>query len=312
MPPQTIDEIRSVLVGNVEQISSDYTKPSETARLVRRAIGRVRWRERLLGTAARLLSFQDTNPLLEAWKNGNLILLYHRVVDDSEVSTNPFTVPRSLFESQVAWLSRTYTMMTVSELVRRLASSASVTGCAVITFDDGHESIFTHAWPILQAYGIPATLFLDTGRLDVPPALSCAQIMAMAAHGIEIGSHTISHVDLRLLSDAALRNEIATSREFLSGMIGQQVTGFAYPFGFYNDRVVRFVRQAGYTYACTCLQHRTNHPGDDPYRLSRLEINLHDNEKRFQRKLNGHFATVYAAWYRLQAASVRGLSNEGG
>ncbi|MBI4517938.1 MAG: polysaccharide deacetylase family protein [Deltaproteobacteria bacterium] len=282
--------------------TSTHSADHHVPLIMRACIGRVRWRERLLGAAAGLLSFQDNNPLLEAWQSGNLILLYHRIVDDSEISLNPFTVPRSLFESQVAWLSRIYTMMTASELVRLLASSPSVSRCAVITFDDGHESIFTHAWPILQAYGVPATLFLDTGRLDVPPALSCAQIMAMVAHGIEIGSHSISHVDLRLLSDAALRYEMATSREFLSGMIGHRITGLAYPFGYYDDRVVRFVRQAGYTYACTCLQHRTNHLGDDPYQLSRLEINLHDNRERFQRKLDGHYAAVYATLYRLQAA----------
>ena len=108
----------------------------------------------------------------------------------------------------------------------------------------------------------------------------------------------VTHRDLTTLDDATLRDELARSREALSELIGQNVAGFAYPYGRFDGRVARLVREAGYEYACSCLQHRTNHTGDDPYRLSRIEVNQDDDRARFASKLAGRYARVYRTWYR--------------
>lgn len=279
-------------------------QPVHASGLARQAITRVRWRERLIGTAALFLPVPSSSSSPYAWEDGSTILLYHRVVDDSGTISDPFAVKRERFASQVAWLSRTYTVVTARELAQHIRENKPVAGMAAITFDDGYDCTYRYAWPILRTHGIPATVFIDTGRLDgASPALSRDQIREMAAGGIEIGSHTVSHSDLQKLSETGLLDELAQSRRELSEIIEQPVTGFAYPFGLYDDRVVRFVCQAGYAYACTCRQHCNNHSGDDPYRLNRVEINLTDGQERFEKKVKGRYANVYGTWYRINPAT---------
>jgi peptidoglycan/xylan/chitin deacetylase (PgdA/CDA1 family) len=271
----------------------------------------VLWRERLLGVAAALLPTREDPSSPQAWDRGAVVILYHRVTDGAARTADPFAVDRRAFERQVEWLSRTYTLVTVGELVRRLREGRPLAGTAAITFDDGYECTVGRAWPILRSFKAPATLFLDTGRLDGPrPALSHAEVRAMAAEGMEIGSHSVSHPDLTTLDDAALREELVRSRESLSALTGGPIRGFAHPFGRYDERVVRRVREAGYEYACTCRQHRANHPDIDPYRLNRVEINQGDGHRRFEGKVKGRYAGVYAAWYRLNPATRAWLADE--
>ena len=277
---------------------------SHTARVGAQAALRIRLRERLLGTASLVLPNRVDPSSPHAWENGSPILIYHRIVENSEICHDPFAVRRDAFESQIVWLSQTCTLLTAGELARRLLTSELSTDTAAITFDDGFACTFEHAWYILRSYGIPATIFIDTGRLEgSPSSLTHKQIRMMADENIEIGSHSVSHADLRTLSDTKLLDELVRSRESLSEITGRPIYGFAYPFGRYDERIVQFIRKAGYKYACSCRQHRSNHSHDDPYLLCRVEININDTLRRFQHKVTGKYASVYATWYRINPAT---------
>jgi peptidoglycan/xylan/chitin deacetylase (PgdA/CDA1 family) len=169
-----------------------------------------------------------------------------------------------------------------------------------VTFDDGYRSTVEHALPVLRARSIGATVFVDTGRLNSGGrALQDADVRALSDAGVEIGSHTVTHPNLTELDDESLRRELTDSRTRLTALTGTDVAGFAYPFGRYNARVNSAVQAAGYTYACTCRQHRTNLPGDDALQLVRVEVNATDDTRRFESKMQGRYAPLYAAWYRL-------------
>jgi hypothetical protein len=66
---------------------------------------------------------------------------------------------------------------------------------------------------------------------------------------------------------------------------------------------VRLIEEAGYAYACTCRQHKSNHAGANPFLLNRVEINQGDSDARFAAKVQGRYAGVYAAWYRLNPST---------
>ena len=79
----------------------------------------------------------------------------------------------------------------------------------VVTFDDGYETVYREAFPVLEELGFTATVFLITGYCGkqnswpghVSPVgeqllLSWTQIEEMARHHIEFGSHTVTHPDL--------------------------------------------------------------------------------------------------------------------
>jgi peptidoglycan/xylan/chitin deacetylase (PgdA/CDA1 family) len=74
----------------------------------------------------------------------------------------------------------------------------------------------------------------------------------IAARGIEVGSHGMSHTRLAGVTGARLRREIFESRSVLQRTIGGPVGGFCYPYGSLDRAAVRAVRDAGYSYACSC------------------------------------------------------------
>ncbi|MGH7303982.1 MAG: polysaccharide deacetylase family protein [Candidatus Rokuibacteriota bacterium] len=91
------------------------------------------------------------------------ILGYHRVNDDHD----PFfpSLPSAVFESHMAYLARSYRVLTVESLVERMQQGTVPRNAIAITFDDGYRDNLAHAAPILARYGLPATIFLTTGLI---------------------------------------------------------------------------------------------------------------------------------------------------
>ncbi len=96
-----------------------------------------------------------------------LILMYHRVIDDSEYDTclsqQGMVVGRSVFAGQMAYLKRAYRVISLTEMVRRIENE-SVDRCqCAVTFDDGWRDVYANAYSIMKERRIPATIFLSTG-----------------------------------------------------------------------------------------------------------------------------------------------------
>ena len=68
------------------------------------------------------------------------------------------------FESQLRWLARNFSIVSLGCLVERMDSE--LTDEIVLTFDDGLRNNFTHAWPILKKLNIPATFFVVPGLIE--------------------------------------------------------------------------------------------------------------------------------------------------
>jgi peptidoglycan/xylan/chitin deacetylase (PgdA/CDA1 family) len=96
------------------------------------------------------------------------ILYYHRVNDDND----PFfpAISTELFEQEMRFLRRHYTVVSLSELLKRLTGKTAKPVVA-ITFDDGYRDNYQNAFPILERYGLSATIFLTTGSMDAGDAL---------------------------------------------------------------------------------------------------------------------------------------------
>jgi peptidoglycan/xylan/chitin deacetylase (PgdA/CDA1 family) len=94
-------------------------------------------------------------------RDAGIILCYHNVVaDDGHANGEPgLHVRVDRFERQVRWLAEHYTVVSLSEFVRRHSARRSPP-LAAITFDDGYAGVFEHAAPLLRRLGIPATVFV--------------------------------------------------------------------------------------------------------------------------------------------------------
>jgi peptidoglycan/xylan/chitin deacetylase (PgdA/CDA1 family) len=95
------------------------------------------------------------------------ILCYHSVVDaplHPLVQRGGLHLQLALFRKQIEFIARHYNVMPLEDVARALTggSDSLPRRSIVLTFDDGYANNLSHAVPILQQFGLPATIFLAT------------------------------------------------------------------------------------------------------------------------------------------------------
>lgn len=173
------------------------------------------------------------------------ILLYHHIglsTRDEVYYLSPFA-----FEQQMNLLREWgYTSITVELLANAIRHGAVLPPHPVIiTFDDGSETVYTTALPVMQKYGFHGSVYIVHNYIDVPNYLDREQIRALHDAGWEIGSHSLSHASLTERSERQ-RQEIVESRRKLQALLSLPVLSFSYPFGAYDEESVHYVHFAGY------------------------------------------------------------------
>jgi peptidoglycan/xylan/chitin deacetylase (PgdA/CDA1 family) len=121
------------------------------------------------------------------------------------------------------------------------------------------------------------------------------QLRELAARGVEIGSHTVTHAHLPQLSDAKLRREMRESRERLEDELGRPCRYLAYPFGEDDARVHAAARDAGYSAAYTLSGPRRP---VDLHALPRVDVYRADGRARFAAKVSPLHGPLQAALAR--------------
>jgi peptidoglycan/xylan/chitin deacetylase (PgdA/CDA1 family) len=185
--------------------------------------------------------------------------MYHSVAECAEDPYN-ITIPPARLERQLRWLrDRGLRGVSMGRLLNARAAGHH-SGLVGLTFDDGYADFLTTAVPLLRRYECTATAFVLPGRLGGgnswdelgprKPLLDADGIRAVAAAGMEVGSHGLLHTDLTTADDTTLEHETAHSRSLLTELTGEAPAGFCYPYGTLDDRAVQAVRAAGYSYGC--------------------------------------------------------------
>lgn len=186
------------------------------------------------------------------------ILMYHRIdVHNPGLPeiTQRLTVLPDTFARQMTWLhDHGYHTITQRELFDAVTHHEPLGAKPVlVTFDDGYRDVFGQASEVILRLGLHATAYVITGRISGRDEsfLTWPLLRSLERRGIEIGSHTVTHADLTHLTDAALSDELRTSREALERGLGHPVQWLAYPYGRVDGRVVTAAREAGYVLAVT-------------------------------------------------------------
>jgi peptidoglycan/xylan/chitin deacetylase (PgdA/CDA1 family) len=86
------------------------------------------------------------------------ILCYHRVGTEGVPLFS--RLEPSVFAVQMRFLKQYYRLVPLSQLCSELQEARHVKPTLAITFDDGYRDLYTHAYPVLQKYQIPATIYL--------------------------------------------------------------------------------------------------------------------------------------------------------
>lgn len=175
-----------------------------------------------------------------------LVLNYHRLFAETPETGNPyreFTLEVERFREQMAFLHSTgIPVVGLQSTEWQSASGLQV----AITFDDGHVSDLIFAAPILEEYGFNATFFPVCNNIGQPGYLSAEQIQELEKRGYVIGSHGLSHRDMRKLTPEEQAHELRQSRVQLKLITGKPIESFAFPYGRYNKQLLSRVSDNGY------------------------------------------------------------------
>jgi peptidoglycan/xylan/chitin deacetylase (PgdA/CDA1 family) len=260
------------------------------------------------------------------------ILAYHRIAPPVAGLPAPtLNVPPVRFREQlVGLLERGFQVWPLREVLRCAAQQRSVPPrTIVLTFDDAYESTYLHAWPVLEALRLPATVFLSTSYLDsddpfpfdpwgmaharrAPATMYCplraSQCREMMASGlIDLGAHTHTHQDFRG-RPAEFQRDVQISVDVLRSSFGVRDVTFAFPYGrpahgTAGDGLEAAARRTGVICGLTTENVLVNVDGD-PFRWGRFSAYAWDSAELLAAKLGG--------WYgwapRLQERTARRLS----
>ncbi len=211
------------------------------------------------------------------------ILLYHHIAEGDP--NNRYYISPETFEEQLKSLKEWgYTSIPISLLVNTILQGGDLPARpVVITFDDGNEDVYLNAFPIMKRYGMVGTFYIVAGWVGARDFVTTDQLKEMTAAGWEIGSHSMTHIDLTLNHDAIWDQE-ASSRMRLEERLGVPVVTFAYPFGKIDPTVIQKVQEYGYR-AAVGLDIFSTHSWSTLYYLSRLEVRREYDLQAFARLL---------------------------
>ena len=131
---------------------------------------------------------------------------------------------------------------------------------ATTSWDDGYTADRKLA-DVLADCGASGTFYVPTRNSEGRPVLSPADVRDIATR-FEVGGHSRDHVVLTDLSQSELDTQIFENKAYLEQAVGAPIAGFCYVRGRYNGAVKNTVARAGYRYARTVENFRTDMSGD--------------------------------------------------
>jgi peptidoglycan/xylan/chitin deacetylase (PgdA/CDA1 family) len=200
-------------------------------------------------------------------RHATLVLCYHAISDSWP---DPVAVTPAQLERQLAFLRRRgFVGATFSEAVADPPAPRTLS----VTFDDGYRSVIERAFPILEQFDMPGTVFVPSQYATSPEppfwqgkrhqqwfggpfeselaGLSWQELRKLIAAGWEIASHSRSHPHLTDLGDEALKEELLGSRQECEQGTGKSCLSLSYPYGDLDERVIQVASEAGYRSAAT-------------------------------------------------------------
>jgi peptidoglycan/xylan/chitin deacetylase (PgdA/CDA1 family) len=195
------------------------------------------------------------------------ILTYHSI----SAAPDAFTVSEKSFADELdALRSRGFETVTFHEWLAHLEQKTRLPPAPIIlTFDDGYEDAYTTVLPALRARRMRAVFFIVTSFVGADEShravrdedgirrryLIWPEIRALAAAGMEIGSHSVSHHRFADLTGDELRAELARSKQQLEDALGKRIEVFSYPYNSVRRSMEPLVRDAGYRAAAAGSVH---------------------------------------------------------
>lgn len=180
-------------------------------------------------------------------------IMYHKISNATDKS-NPYIISPDAFESDIKKLcSLGYKFCTAEEYNRELKKNP--TGLVLITFDDGYESDFTEALPILEKYNARAVFFVIGSKIGQPEYMSEEQLLKLSSsNAAQIGNHFFDVHDLpyEKLKNLYFSNsnyifgDMEKNRTYLEDILKTKINAVSYPYGLYGKYFEYLVKSKGF------------------------------------------------------------------
>ncbi|MGZ9583449.1 polysaccharide deacetylase family protein [Paenibacillus marinisediminis] len=210
------------------------------------------------------------------YKDSVAVLMYHHIHDQNKSSS---TIETKLFREQLMYLKkRGFHFISMREFRQYMNGAKVPPNAVLVTFDDGYESFYTHVYPILKEFNIPAVNFYITKHLKgaYPNGVPHMRQHHLAylknnqlGNEVQCHTHNMHHkqnrksVVVRQLAVSATEREsrqsyhqrlitdTSTCIKLLSPYNNNPIDSLSYPFGQYSAEASRFMRMSGIRYAFT-------------------------------------------------------------
>jgi peptidoglycan/xylan/chitin deacetylase (PgdA/CDA1 family) len=224
-----------------------------------------------------------------------------------------WTISAGTFEKHLEYLEANgYRTVTVDEVIDHMTGGEKLQGkCIALTFDDGDRSVYEHAYPLLEKYGMKGTIFVITSKMgqrwNELSLSSIDELREMRRSGVmSIQSHThdmhykikrgkTPHPTFDVLARSAgneewaeVRDDLIKSRALITHLFGEEPRALAWPFGFGSVRSDAIALIAGFDGICS-LWPGTNMTGESPLFIKRYTITARTSMRDFRMMSAGLF-----------------------
>jgi peptidoglycan/xylan/chitin deacetylase (PgdA/CDA1 family) len=181
------------------------------------------------------------------------VLAFHNTDSGISPGLNNYS-PKRLKELLAKLKYAGYKFVSLKDAIADLSDEKTI----ALTFDDGYQSFYHYALPILGELEVPSTVFIPFGYIGQKARweylssvrtgmhMSRDQIAEVSASCVEVGSHGFSHIDLTGLSERLIKLELERSMKGLEDLTGRQVRFISYPFGRFNGQIESLAAEMGY------------------------------------------------------------------
>jgi peptidoglycan/xylan/chitin deacetylase (PgdA/CDA1 family) len=224
------------------------------------------------------------------------ILLYHRF---GPAVVDGMTIKTSVFEEHLRYLrDNGYKVIPLRQLIdwHLKKGPRPPAKSVVIVEDDAHKTVYSDMLPLVKKYNVPVTVFIYPSAIsNAKYAMTWDQLRALKKTGLfDFQSHTFWHPnfkkDRKKMQPAEFEKSVGTqlikSKGKIEKELGGKVDMLAWPFGIYDDYLLKRAAGAGYIATFT-IERRHVDAGDSVRQLPRYLMINSDQGKAFVQILAG-------------------------
>ena len=229
--------------------------------------------------------------------NGLPVLMYHKVVESG--NAGDLTITTRELERQFSYLiKKKYTPIFLSDLLGHLYNQQQLPSKPVLlTFDDGYKNNFTYLYPLLQKYGLKASIFLVTGFIESPADRLTAKneflhvddISNMSNEVIQFGLHSYDHKSYNDLTISEIEEDIRNCRKRLNTLNIPYQPCLAYTYGAFpkkdtkkRNQMYRTMQANGIRCAFRIGNRVNKIPIKDKFLIQRIDVRGDESFGRFK------------------------------